>query len=68
MGTPLEGHTNSVESAFFSPTGKVIVSASHDNTIKLWNFSLLEDLIKDTHQRFKNRQLTPEERRKYYLE
>ncbi|MBF0313452.1 MAG: hypothetical protein HQK52_08545 [Oligoflexia bacterium] len=32
----LKGHTNSVRSANFSPDGKWIVTASWDNTAKLW--------------------------------
>lgn len=34
----------------------------------LWSFPPLQDLIDQTRERFKNRPLTPEERRKYYLE
>jgi hypothetical protein len=64
----LKGHTKGVNSASFSPDGKFIVSASFDNTIRLWEFPSVEDLIKVTYQRFKNRPLTPDERRKYYLE
>ncbi|HEY9902537.1 MAG TPA: hypothetical protein V6D43_08925 [Candidatus Sericytochromatia bacterium] len=33
----LEGHTDWVSSVSFSPDGKVIASASKDNSIKLWN-------------------------------
>ncbi|HIK08479.1 MAG TPA: hypothetical protein IGS40_28065 [Trichormus sp. M33_DOE_039] len=32
----LEGHTSGVNSAIFSPDGSLIVSASADNTIKIW--------------------------------
>lgn len=35
----LEGHTGSVHSASFSPDGQRIVSASEDNTIKIWDVS-----------------------------
>ena len=64
----LRGHTNSVESACFSPDGKRIVSASKDETIRIWEFPSIEDLIAQTYERFKDRQLTPEEKRKYYIE
>ena len=39
-----------------------------DNNVIIWSFPLLQELIDETYERFKNRQLTPEERRKYYLE
>ena len=64
----LEGHTNFVYSAAFSPDGKRIVSASRDKTIRIRSFPSLEDLIDETRERFKDRSLTPDERRQYYLE
>lgn len=33
----LEGHTNRVFSAAFSPDGERIVSASSDHTVRIWN-------------------------------
>jgi WD40 repeat protein len=39
-GTPLQilkGHTNSVNSANFSPDGQFIVSTSLDNTVRIWD-------------------------------
>ena len=68
IGEPLQGHTGIVRSASFSPDGRHIVSASGDGTIRIWDFPPLQQLIDETRERFKNRQLTPEERRKYYLE
>ena len=68
VGNPLEGHTDYVRSASFSPDGKYIVSASDDQTVRIWDFPPLQELIDSTRERFKDRQLTPEERRKYYLD
>ena len=64
----LKGHTGDVNSASFSPDGRHIVSASIDGTIIIWSFPPLQDLIDQTRQRFKNRPLTPDERRTYYLD
>ncbi|KAL0945083.1 hypothetical protein HGRIS_004237 [Hohenbuehelia grisea] len=35
--SPLEGHSDSVNSVAFSPDGTRIVSGSYDNTIRVWN-------------------------------
>jgi len=35
----LSSHTDSVTSVSFSPDGKTLASASHDNTIKIWNLT-----------------------------
>ena len=68
IGEPLQGHALSVNSAFFSPNGNHIVSASDDKSICIWDFPPLQQIINETRERFKDRQLTPEELRRYYLE
>lgn len=64
----LEGHSEQINSLVFHPDGKHIVSASNDGTIRIWDFPPLQDLIDQTLERFKDRPLTSEERRLYYLE
>ena len=64
----LKGHTSVVASVSFSPDGKRIVSGSWDKTIRIWDFPPLQELIDKTREQFKDYPLTPEERRKYYLE
>lgn len=63
-----KGHIKPVLSATFTPDGRNIVSSSDDNTIRIWSFPPLQDLIDQTRERFKNRPLTDDERRMYYLE
>ena len=65
----LVGHTDRVHSASFSPDGKTIVSSSSDGTLKIWKaIPSLQEMLDITRERFKNRQLTEEERHQYYLE
>ncbi|WP_243147354.1 hypothetical protein [Scytonema sp. UIC 10036] len=40
----LNGHTGGVMSVAFSPDSKTIVTASDDNTVRLWNLNL-DDLL-----------------------
>ena len=61
------GHSNFVFSAAFSPDDRFIVSGG-DQTVRLWEFPPLEELLKKTRERFKDRQLTREEQIKYGLE
>ncbi len=52
----------------FSPNDRNIATAETDGTIVIWSFPPLQDLIDQTRERFKNRPLTLEERKQYYLE
>ena len=66
-------HMDDVLSATFSPDGRQIMvvekgKALWNASIRIWDFPPLQDLIDQTRERFKNRPLTPEERRMYYLE
>ncbi|MBR6749124.1 MAG: hypothetical protein IKM10_01320 [Bacteroidaceae bacterium] len=55
------------DDANFSRDGRQIVYAT-GSKINIIEFPPLQELIDDTRERFKNRELTPEERRMYYLE
>ena len=59
--------TSSANDANFSRDGRQIAYAT-GSKINIIEFSPLQELIDDTRERFKNRELTPEERRMYYLE
>lgn len=63
-------HKDMVNCAFFSPDGQRIMSAAGgmDSSVIIRPFDNLQKMINATRERFKIRQLTPEERRKYYLE
>ena len=56
-----------VKYAAFSPDGKTIFAYSYDE-IRIWGFPPFQDLLKQTCERFKDRPLTAEERKTYYLE
>ena len=64
----IEGHTDIVNFVAFTPDGKHIISSGKDGTIRQWDFPPLQELIDQTSERFKNRPLTDEERKMYYLE
>ena len=68
-----KGHDASVSKVSFSSDGRQIISfsddsESDDSSIRLWDFLPLQELIDQTREHFKDRPLTPEERRLYYLE
>ena len=47
VATVLDGHTDSVWSAAFSPDGKRVVTASLDNTARIVSLPLLEELVEE---------------------
>ena len=61
-------HNGPVISVCFNPTGDKILAVSINGTVRIWDFPPLQNLIDQTRERFKNRPLTDEERRMYYLE
>ena len=66
----LDGRGYQISCAMFSPDGKEIMGMFQEGpaNIYIWRYPPFDDLVNQTRKRFKNRQLTPEERRKYYLE
>ena len=52
----------------FTTDGSHIVSNFSDDSVDIWEFPPIQKLIDDNRERFKNRQLTAEERRRFYLD
>ncbi|MBR3412067.1 MAG: WD40 repeat domain-containing protein [Bacteroidales bacterium] len=67
---PMKGHTGSVMAVAFSPDGSKIVSgADNSRTLILWDAPpTLEQMLKETEERFGNYPLTDEEKRRFYIE
>lgn len=63
-----DGHTSIVSSVAFNPQGDRIASGSWDYSIRIWESPALSVLVEKAKERFKDRPLTPEECRLYYLE
>ena len=63
-----EMHSKLVEGAYFHHSDQMIVSYTQEGEIKFLNFQPLQTLAEITRERFKSRELTPEECRKYYIE
>ena len=59
---------NSKSTPYFTADGCHIVTNLSEDSAYVWEFPPLQKLIDDNTERFKNRQLTPEERKRFYLE
>lgn len=58
--------TSAFSVSFNAQGNKIAISASEK--VVVLEYPSLDDIITQTYNRFKNRQLTPEERRRFYLE
>ena len=63
-----ENSTDPFSSICFSHSGRQLLSMDYDGRLYIYDFYPLDTLISLARNRFRNRQLTPEERRKYFLE
>ena len=64
----LKGHKGKCLSALFSSNDREIVSSDEKGNVKVWDFLPLQELLDMARKRFQDNPLTPEERRRYYLE
>ncbi|MBR4838082.1 MAG: TIR domain-containing protein [Bacteroidales bacterium] len=64
----IERDNDVMSGASFTDDGRHIITVSTNGTIRVWDFPPLQDLIDQTRERFKNRPLTEEEKKMYYLE
>ena len=64
----LKGHTGNITTTLFVSDGSMIMTSADDGTIRTWDFLPLQTLIDKERLVFQNRQLTREEKEKYYLE
>lgn len=50
LNATLQGHNDFVTGLIFNPTGELMASASHDNTVRLWNVTEKSELRSLNHQ------------------
>jgi WD40 repeat protein len=61
-------HDDPIKFIEFNPSGNKILTASYDGYIRIWPFHQLQNLIDETREAFRNRTLTPIEKKTYYLD
>ncbi|MBO4612063.1 MAG: TIR domain-containing protein [Bacteroidaceae bacterium] len=63
-----DGVLSEPKSAFFSQDGRYVISTEKGGAIYWWDFPLLGELISNTREQLKSRQLTSEERKRFYID
>jgi len=66
QGVVINDYNIPAESAFFTPDGNNIVINNYN--ISVYSFTPLQKIIHDSFEPYQYKKLTPEERKKYYLE
>lgn len=61
-------HENKVSYLSFAHDNQQIIAGIYDGSMRTWYFPPIQNVINEASERYKGRTLTPEERRKYYLE
>ena len=64
----IERENDTLIAASFTDDGRHIITVSSNGDVCQYDFPPLQDLIDQTRERFKDRPLTEEERKMYYLE
>ena len=67
-GSLIMNQYNNLDKAIYNSDGNAIAASWNDSIVRIYPFPSLQEIINQTRERFKNRQLTTEERRMYYLE
>ena len=64
----LDGVLSEPKSAFFSQDDRYIISVGKGGAIYWWEFPSLSELMANTRNQLKSRQLTSEDRKRFYME
>ena len=67
-GSLVMNQYSNLDKATFTPEGNAIAASWNDSIVRIYPFPSLQKIIDETRERFKNRHLTLEERKMYYLE
>ena len=59
---------DSTPNVYLTPDGRYIIVCYYNKNVEVFKFCASHELINETRAHFKERELTPEERKKYYLD